>query len=408
MNNQVPIPGCPTIRALAFNESGVIEVIESDVRRPGIARVVEKWGDPDSSKSVVAASLTDGNVNRLLVVARSNSEIEFRNPRNGETHFTKTCDSCDPIVGLHVFTNCVSELDSTRCCKLLTCTEQGNAKIDRYIVETGQSIGYSTWTVSESCHILCSQVHVDEEYSIFGGDHAGLYKCDLEAGQTIWTAPLHYLWPPRISCTSAAFRSRGNHHLLVAGSNIHDVSFYDTRGPSPTHQVIDLFLKKPGLVATPIRAIVAGPDENTIYIGTDSGDIFSLDLRTGNAAYFSGISIGSHRFTNFNYDHSPIAFSGSIRFLARHHEHPLLASAGDNCVNIWDINKARQIAKVIVDNNLSNVIFDHNSYGEADQSHAEEKGGDGGPEAKGGGDGGPKMKVYERKRKATQSPNYRR
>lgn len=98
MSTQVTIPGRPTIRALAFNESGVIEgtfsqtissssqiitvifsfvinltdnplwwliVIESDARRPGIAKVVEKWGDPDSSKSVAAASLTHGNVNRV-------------------------------------------------------------------------------------------------------------------------------------------------------------------------------------------------------------------------------------------------------------------------------------------------------------------------------------------------------
>ncbi|KAL6542282.1 hypothetical protein OROMI_023884 [Orobanche minor] len=49
----------PKSAVLAFDEHGVIKVIKVGVKIPGVAYVVETWGDPDPSKSVAAASSVD-------------------------------------------------------------------------------------------------------------------------------------------------------------------------------------------------------------------------------------------------------------------------------------------------------------------------------------------------------------
>ena len=58
------------------------------------------------------------------------------------------------------------------------------------------------------------------------------------------------------------------------------VCLYDIRDPK-RNQEFALYLEKPGKLADPIRAIVRGSISHEVHIGTDSGDLFTLDLRTG-------------------------------------------------------------------------------------------------------------------------------
>ncbi|GMY34600.1 WD repeat-containing protein 74-like [Fagus crenata] len=52
-------PGCPSLQAITFDALGLIKVIEANGNQEGVPRVVEKWGEPDSSKCVLAASSND-------------------------------------------------------------------------------------------------------------------------------------------------------------------------------------------------------------------------------------------------------------------------------------------------------------------------------------------------------------
>ncbi|CAN1802214.1 hypothetical protein LINPERHAP1_LOCUS23282 [Linum perenne] len=76
-------PGCPPLRALTFDALGLIKVVESR-GNSGIPQVVERWGDADSSKCVIAASIDDNEKDPLLAVARKNKMIELVNPLNGD------------------------------------------------------------------------------------------------------------------------------------------------------------------------------------------------------------------------------------------------------------------------------------------------------------------------------------
>ncbi|KAJ6375402.1 hypothetical protein OIU77_000392 [Salix suchowensis] len=124
-------PGCPPLRALTFDSLGLIKVTESRVER-GIPQVVERWGDPDPSKCVLAASIDDRKKDPLLAVARKNGEVEAVNPLNGEIHavFSNVGEDGvqpedDAISGLNLFRR---ERPSGSC-TLLTCTSKGNASM---------------------------------------------------------------------------------------------------------------------------------------------------------------------------------------------------------------------------------------------------------------------------------------
>ncbi|KAJ6764192.1 NOP SEVEN ASSOCIATED PROTEIN 1 [Salix koriyanagi] len=130
-------PGCPPLRALTFDSLGLIKVTESRVER-GIPQVVERWGDPDPSKCVLAASIDDRKKDPLLAVARKNGEVEAVNPLNGEIHavFSNVGEDGvqpedDAISGLHLFRR---ERPSVSC-TLLTCTSKGNASMRSIRVE---------------------------------------------------------------------------------------------------------------------------------------------------------------------------------------------------------------------------------------------------------------------------------
>ncbi|KAJ1397716.1 hypothetical protein SESBI_31651 [Sesbania bispinosa] len=51
-------PGCPQLRALTFFTLGLIKVLEAREKQ-GVPRVVERWGEPKSSKCVVVVSMID-------------------------------------------------------------------------------------------------------------------------------------------------------------------------------------------------------------------------------------------------------------------------------------------------------------------------------------------------------------
>ncbi|KAG4112754.1 hypothetical protein ERO13_D13G181701v2 [Gossypium hirsutum] len=74
----VDCPGCPPRRALTFDALGLIKVIEAREKGAGVAKVVERWGDPDASKCVLAASMNDRKID----------PIEIFNPLNGELYRT--------------------------------------------------------------------------------------------------------------------------------------------------------------------------------------------------------------------------------------------------------------------------------------------------------------------------------
>ncbi|KAK8478685.1 hypothetical protein V6N12_037193, partial [Hibiscus sabdariffa] len=107
----VDCPGCPPLRALTFDALGLIKVIEARGKGGGgVPKVVDRWGDPDASKGLVAASLIDRKIDPLLAVARKNGVIEILNPLNGELFFSVSDLSNDgvrpednAIVGLHLF-----------------------------------------------------------------------------------------------------------------------------------------------------------------------------------------------------------------------------------------------------------------------------------------------------------------
>lgn len=134
-------PGCPPLRALTFDELGLIKVIEARGKQGRAEpKVVERWGDPDSSKCVLAASIDDRKSDPLLAVARRNGMVEVLNPLNGDLRFAFSNASIngvqsedDPVAGLHLFAKKKSELAS-RSCTLLTCTTKGNASMRSFEV----------------------------------------------------------------------------------------------------------------------------------------------------------------------------------------------------------------------------------------------------------------------------------
>ncbi|KAJ6418123.1 hypothetical protein OIU84_001497 [Salix udensis] len=202
-------PGCPPLRALTFDSLGLIKVIESRGER-GIPQVVERWGDPDPSKCVLAASIDDRKKDPLLAVARKNGEVEAVNPLNGEIHAVRERPSGS--------------------CTLLTCTSKGNASMRSIRVEklTSDSASISvtkTWKVCGSGNVLCSKVDGSENYAVFGGKGVEVNLWDLEDSTKIWTAKpppknsLGIFTPSWFTCTT--FQSNDDHRKFVAGTNSH-------------------------------------------------------------------------------------------------------------------------------------------------------------------------------------------
>ncbi|GAU17530.1 hypothetical protein TSUD_340730 [Trifolium subterraneum] len=312
-------PGCPPLRALTFDTLGLIKVVESREKQGG-PKVVERWGDPDSSKSVNAVSIIDRKSNPLLAVARKNGQIEVLSTVTGVSQATisNANDSdvqCEEnnIIGLHLFAKQNLELDS-RDYNLLTCTSKGNASIRSIEVPesaTGSSSTNSskTWNVCNSGNILCCKVDGSEKFALFGGKGVEVNIWDLDNCTKIWNAKspaknsLGIFTPTWF--TSVSYLSKDDHRKFVAGTNNHQVRLYDIS--AQRRPVLSIDFRE-----TPIKALAEDIDGNTIYLGNGSGDMASVDIRTGKM-------LGS--FTG--------KCSGSIRSIVRHPDLPVVASCGE-------------------------------------------------------------------------------
>lgn len=344
----VECPGCPPFRALTFDSLGLIKVIETRGKEGGVPKVVDRWGDPDASKCVLAASIDDRKIDPLLAVARINGVIEILNPLNGELSAmvsnvgASTRPEDDAIVGLHLFRRQSLELTS-RSCTLLTCTTKGNASIKSVdMSDSPEDSGASkNWNVCASGNISCSQVDGSENYAIFGGKGVEVNMWDLGKCIKTWTAKP----PPPNSLgiftptwfTSATFLCKDDHRKVVAGTNSHQVRLYDIC--AQRRPVISFDFKE-----TPIKAVTEDLDGHTIFIGNGSGDLASVDIRTGKLL---GCFFGK--------------CSGSIRSIAQHPELPVIASCGlDSYLRIWDIGTRQLLSSVFLKQHLTKVVFDTN------------------------------------------------
>ncbi|XP_034675413.1 WD repeat-containing protein 74 isoform X1 [Vitis riparia] len=345
-------PGCPPIRALTFDVLGLVKVTEARSKEGGIPKVVDRWGEPDSSKCILAASIDDRKSGPLLAIARKGGLIEILNPLNGHPclSISNIIDNGpqpgdDAIIGLHLFKKQNLDL-SSRSRTLLTCTTKGNAsmrsvELTSSHADSTSSVSSRTWNVCASGNILCSQVDGNENYALFGGKGVEVNVWDLEQGTKIWTAKS----PPKNSLglftptwfTSATFLSKDDHRKFVAGTNSHQVRLYDIS--AQRRPVISFDFRE-----TPIKAVAEDQDGYTIYIGNGSGDLASVDMRTGKLL---GCFLGK--------------CSGSIRSIARHPELPVIASCGlDSYLRFWDIKTRKLLSAVFLKQPLTNVVFDSN------------------------------------------------
>ncbi|XP_073221682.1 ribosome biogenesis protein nsa1-like [Cicer arietinum] len=344
-------PGCPPLRALTFDTLGLIKVIESRENQGG-PKVVERWGEPDPSKSVNAVSIIDRKSHPLLAVARKNGQIDVLSLVNGDSHATiTTANDVDVqseennIIGLHLFAKQNLELDS-RVCTLLTCTGKGNASIRSIEVPdslTGSSSTNSskTWDVCNGGNILCCKVDGNEEFALFGGKGVEVNIWNLANETKIWNAKS----PPKNSLgiftptwfTSVSFLSKDDHRKFVAGTNNHQVRLYDIS--AQRRPVLSIDFRE-----TPIKALAEDIDGNTIYVGNGSGDMASVDIRTGKMlGCFTG------------------KCSGSIRSIVRHPELPVVASCGlDGYLRLWDTKTRQLLSSVFLKQHILHVLFDSN------------------------------------------------
>ncbi|PWA67354.1 transducin/WD40 repeat-like superfamily protein [Artemisia annua] len=342
--------GCPPLRALTFDNLGLIKVTEARSKQGGFPKIVEKWGDPDSSRCVLATSINDRKVDPLLAVARKNGVVELLSPINGDIRVSLPSDNqakvqpdVDNIVGLHLFKKQTSE-SSSRPCKLLTCTMKGlttlkSVTIPKSLGDSTSDDTPTTWNVCGAGNVLCCKVDESENYGLFGGKGVEVNIWDLTTHTKIWQAKS----PPKNSLgiftptwfTAATFLSKDDHRKFVGGTNSHQVHLYDMA--AQRRPVMSFKFRE-----TPIKAVTEDLDGNTIYIGNGSGDLASVDIRTGKLL---GCFLGK--------------CSGSIRSIARHPDLPVLASCGlDSYLRIWDIKSRQLLSAVFLKQHLTSVVFD--------------------------------------------------
>ncbi|CAK9139422.1 unnamed protein product [Ilex paraguariensis] len=245
----VECPGCPPIRVLTFDVLGLVKVVEARAKQGGVPKVVERWGEPDTSRHVLAASINDSKFDPLLAVARKSGVTEVLNPINGDLRglVPSVCQSDvqpedDAIVGLHLFKKQISDSSSS------------------------------------SGNIVCSKVDGSENYALFGGKGVEANVWDLDKCTKIWTAKS----PPKNSLgiftptwfTSATFISKDDHRKFVTGTNNHQVRLYDIS--AQRRPVMSFDFRE-----TTIKAVAEDLDGQTVYIGNGSGDLASVDMRTG-------------------------------------------------------------------------------------------------------------------------------
>ncbi|KAL5060402.1 hypothetical protein RYX36_032006 [Vicia faba] len=344
-------PGCPPLRALTFDTLGLIKVLESRENQGGL-KVVERWGEPDASKSVNAVSIIDRSSNPLLAVARKNGQIEVLSPVTGvsqatisKAHDLDLQSEENNLIGLHLFGKQNTEIDS-RAYNLLTCTSKGNASIRSIEVpdsetESSSTNSSKTWNVCNSGNVLCCKVDGNEKFALFGGKGVEVNIWDLDNYTKIWNAKS----PPKNSLgiftptwfTSVSYLSKDDHRKFVAGTNNHQVRLYDIS--AQRRPVLSIDFRE-----TPIKALAEDIDGNTIYLGNGFGDMASVDIRTGKMlGCFTG------------------KCSGSIKSIVRHPELPVVASCGlDGYLRLWDTKTRQLLSSVFLKQHILHVVFDSN------------------------------------------------
>ncbi|CAH9106580.1 unnamed protein product [Cuscuta europaea] len=353
-------PGCPRLRALTFDTLGLIKVIQArGGEKQEAPAVVERWGDPDSSRCVLATSIIDREHDPLLGVARKNGMLEVLSPINGDVRLTIPSSSIsssvsddDAIVALHLFRKQRME-SSTRSCTLLTCTTKGHASIRSFEFpkspgDSTSDASQTTWNACGSGNILCSKVDSSENYALFGGKGVEINVWDLEKSEKVWAARS----PPKNSIgiftptwfTAATFLSKDDHRKVAAGTNSHQVRLYDIS--AQRRPVISIDFRE-----TSIKAVAEDLDGWTIYAGNGTGDLASFDLRTGKLL---GCFIGK--------------CSGSIRSIARHPELPVIGSCGlDSYLRIWNVKSRQLLSAVFLKQHLTDFVFDSHFSNEEPQ-----------------------------------------
>ncbi|KAJ0973088.1 hypothetical protein J5N97_021047 [Dioscorea zingiberensis] len=361
----VECPGCPPIRALTTDVLGLVKVVEVS-GKIGTPKVVETWGPPDASRSVVTASFADRKTNPLLAVARKNGLVEFLNPLNGNALATVTVKDCvsssnstedELVAGLHLLGTKGTEL-SSKSSTFLMCTEKGKACLKSIMLgdaspDSSLADAPSTWNVCGAGNVLCSSVDGAENFALFGGKGVELNVWDLEKCSKIWTAKS----PPCNSLgifsptwfTASTFLSKDDHRKIAAGTNNRQVRLYDIS--AQRRPVISINFRE-----SPIKVVTEDLDGYTVYVGTGCGDLASFDMRTGKLL---GCFVGK--------------CSGSIRSIARHPKLPIIASCGlDSYLRFWDTKTRQLLSAVFLKQHLTSVLLDSHFSSEeiepADQS----------------------------------------
>ncbi|KAI0492221.1 hypothetical protein KFK09_026490 [Dendrobium nobile] len=291
----VETPGCPPLRVLTTDVLGLVKVVEAH-GKVGTPKLVETWGSPDVSRSVLATSFADRQTNPLLAVARRNGVVELLNPLNGdalakvmvcELGLSNHSTEDDPVVGLHLFRTKKTVL-SSRLSVLLICTEKGKACLRSIPLKEASSLDASAvptsrnWDVSTAGKVICSSVDSEENYALFGGKGIELNLWDLESYNRIWTSKL-----PRVNSlgifsptcfTAATFLGKEDHRKIVAGTNNYQIRLYDIS--AQRRPVVSVDFRE-----SPIKVVKEDLNGHTVYVGTGTGDLASFDMRTGLDSY---------------------------------------------------------------------------------------------------------------------------
>lgn len=338
-------PGCPPLRALTFDVLGLIKAIEAKGAARGPAKVVERWGEPDSLKCVLAACSVDRESDPVVGVARKNGYVEVLSSVNGDLQGSVANVSSEDgaIAGLHLFRKEKLET-SSRSCTFLTCTSRGQASIQSIElfesqVDNASDLDRTTWSICGSGDIMCLKVDKNENFAMFGGKGVEMNMWDLNSKTKIWTAKS----PPKNSLgiftptwiTSTTFLSNNDHRKFVSGTNDHQVRLYDISAQRRPVMSVDFG-------ETPIKAVAEDLDGHRVYIGNGSGDLASFDIRTGKLL---GRFLGK--------------CAGSIRSIVRHPELHVIASCGlDSYLRIWDTESRQLLSAVFLKQHLTGVVFD--------------------------------------------------
>ncbi|XP_059657327.1 uncharacterized protein LOC132303896 isoform X2 [Cornus florida] len=134
-----------------------------------VPRVVERWGEPNSSGCVLAASISDRTLKQIEVLSPINGDLRV-SISNAGTADSRPRD--DGIIGLQLFRKQKSEL-SSRSCTLLTCTTKGLASVRSIDIHKSSADsttnGSSTiWDVYASGDIQCMKVDGNEKGKLLG------------------------------------------------------------------------------------------------------------------------------------------------------------------------------------------------------------------------------------------------